>query len=79
MSCQNTNLITQIVSEGVTHYTVCYTVENRKKMLKLHKNTQVSGLIFDVFLPKISIFEAFLKNINLLKDFQPKNPRKTLA
>ena len=76
MSCQNTNLITQIVSEGVTHYTVCYTVENHTKLPKLHKNTQVSGLIFDVFWPKISIFEAFLKNINFLKDFQPKKPMK---
>ena len=56
---QNTNLITQIVSEGVTHYTVCYTVENRKKLPKLHKNTQVSGLIFDIFWPKDGFLNRF--------------------
>jgi hypothetical protein len=73
MSCNNTNLITQIVSEGVTHYTACYKVENRKKMPKLHKNTQVLGLIFDVFWPKISIFEAFFcKTLIFLKVLPPK-------
>ena len=76
MSCQNTNLITQIVSEGVTHYTVCYTVENRKKCLNYTKIHKFQGPFLTFFWPKISIFEAFLKNINFLKDFQPKKPTK---
>ena len=40
MSCNNAQLITQNVSEVVTHYTRCYTAKNRKKCLnhtKIHK------------------------------------------
>ena len=40
MSCNNAKLITQNVSEVVTHYTGYYTAKNRKKCLnytKIHK------------------------------------------
>ena len=52
MSCNNAQLITQNVSEVVTHYTGYYTAKNRKKCLNYTKIHKFQGWFFDILWPK---------------------------
>ena len=48
MSCNNAPLITQTVSEVVTHYTGYYTAKNRKKCPNYTTKHKFQGSLFEV-------------------------------
>ena len=78
MSCNNAQLITQKVSEVVTHYTGYYTAKNRKKCLNYTKIHKFQGWFFYISWPKWLILKI-LEKFYYFGGFSTQRERKILA